>query len=150
MVVSSDDSEYRDLSLKHDIALGARIEPCETPEALREHIPSDTHPSLQGFTGFLNRDGGWVESGRAVANLLGHVKTLGARVESGCKIVGLIRSEGKTTGVKCEDGRTFHADKVVLASGSWTASSFEADVNLGLEAKCLATGSVIHLLLLET
>lgn len=51
----------------------------------------------------------------------------------------LVKEDGKTTGVNCADGSLFRADLVVIASGSWTPSTFPS---LPLFGKCLATGYV--------
>jgi sarcosine oxidase/L-pipecolate oxidase len=133
-------SVYSDHAYENDVKIGARVEQCKTPAAVRAYIPPATNPSFEGFAGYLNRDGGWVESGRAVALLLGEITRLGARVVEGCKVSKLVQTDGRTTGVECEDGRTFGAEKIVLALGSWTASAFEAELGCGLETRCLATG----------
>ena len=50
----------------------------------------------------------------------------------------LLREDGKTKGVVCTDGSTYEAALVVLATGAWTGSSFDAD--LDCNALCTATG----------
>lgn len=44
---------------------------------------------------------------------------------------------GYTCGAICVDGSTYPADRVILATGSWTASSFPG---LALDQRCLASG----------
>jgi sarcosine oxidase/L-pipecolate oxidase len=149
LLTDSGNTEYVDHAYKNDLAIGARLERCASSHALRETIPLSANPSLDGFHGYMNHDGGWVESGRAVSLLTDEIKRQGVRVEAGCKVTSLLRENGKTVGVSCEGGRTFQAGKVILASGAWTASSFADEVNLGLEARCLATGSVITSVIAE-
>ena len=67
------------------------------------------------------------------------VESLGGKVIPAKAVSNLIQKDGKTVGVNCEDGSSYDADLVVIASGSWTASAFPG---LHLEEKCLATGYV--------
>jgi sarcosine oxidase/L-pipecolate oxidase len=134
------ESLYIERAYENDVGIGARVEECPTADALRSHFPPAAEVSLEGYAGYIGRDGGWVESGRAVSLLLEEIKRLGARVVPDCAVSSLVKQDGVTQGVECADGRTFMADQVVLASGSWTASTFEDQLDLGLDTRCLATG----------
>jgi sarcosine oxidase / L-pipecolate oxidase len=134
------ESVYIERAYQNDVSIGAPVERCQTSEALRAHFPPAANVSLEGFAGYVGHDGGWVESGRAVALLLDEIKRLGARVVADCRVSRLMKMDGTTRGVVCVDSRTFMADKIVLAAGSWTAGTFEDQLDLGLEMKCLATG----------
>jgi glycine/D-amino acid oxidase-like deaminating enzyme len=93
---------------------------------------------LQGATAFLNLDSGWAAAARAVEMLLARVIALGGKVLGGKTVTGLIREDdGRTRGVTLADGSSIHASLVVIASGSWTASTFR---ELELSEKCLSTG----------
>ena len=66
------------------------------------------------------------------------VKSLGATILTGKTVSQLLREDGQTKGVVCTDGSTYEAALVVLATGAWTGSSFDAD--LDCNALCTATG----------
>ena len=129
---------YTDKSYKNDIALGARIDDLKTPEAIRAIFPPGVPTaSFEGTSGYLNRDGGWAFAEQGVAQLMRKVQEQGAQIVAGKSVVELIRKDGRTKGVKCADGSTYDAELVVIASGSWTPSSFPT---LDLQGNCLATG----------
>lgn len=127
-----------DQSYTNDIALGAVVQRLDNVDAIRSLFPLQTHPaSFSGRTGFLNRDGGWANAGQGLSILLSKVVALGGKILSGKAVKKLIRKEGRTVGVLCEDDDAFEAMTVILATGSWTPSAFP-ELNLG--RACLATG----------
>ena len=129
---------YSDKSYTNDIALGARIEDLTTPEAIHAIFPPGVPTvSFEGTSGYLNRDGGWAFAEQGVFQLMQKVQKQGAQIIAGKSVVELVKKEGRTGGVKCADGTAYDADLVVIASGSWTPSSFPT---LDLHGKCLATG----------
>jgi glycine/D-amino acid oxidase-like deaminating enzyme len=67
--------------------------------------------------------------------MMDKVIALGGRVLAGKDAETLLQHEGKTSGVRCADGTVFRAQVVILATGSWTASSFP-----DLRLECVATG----------
>ena len=70
--------------------------------------------------------------------LTNEVKALGATILTGKTVSQLLREDGKTKGSVCTDGSMHEAALVVLATGAWTGSSFDAD--LDCNALCTATG----------
>ncbi len=76
-------------------------------------------------------------SRQGVSLLMRKVASLGAQILAGKAVIKLIKKDGKTNGVKCAGATAYYADLVVLASGSWTPSTF---ASLDLKGKCLATG----------
>jgi len=96
-------------------------------------------PTLTGgTTTFLNLDSGWAAAARAVEMLMTRVIALGGKVLGGKTVTGLVREDdGRTCGVTLADGSSIRASLVVIASGSWTASTFR---ELELSEKCLSTG----------
>lgn len=87
-----------------------------------------------------------------------HVSSLGAEIRSGVKVTGLSYAESGSMesravrGVKVEGGSDIQADWIIVASGSWTASSFASSfpansssepVKVGLGKKLLATGYAV-------
>jgi sarcosine oxidase/L-pipecolate oxidase len=141
LLFGSGPAEYTTLAYENDRASGARVQRADSPSALRALIPPASNPApLDGFTGYLGEDGGWVESGRALELLTAEVVRLGGQIMPGAQVASVRREDGVTKGVACEDGRTFDAEKVVLAAGAWTAATFEGQLGMGLEMRCLATG----------
>lgn len=129
---------YIDEAYKNDLAAGARVEILPTPESVHNIFPSEAIVSLpDNARGFLNRDGGWAFASQGVQRMMDKVVSLGGKIIPGQAVTQVLRVDGKATGVQCTDGTVFDADLVVLAVGSWTASTFP---DLGVDGQCLATG----------
>lgn len=138
---------YTEQSIVNDLKHGAKVERLVSPASIRAQFPLDLHSSgrLGTFTSldvsstsYINHDGGWAEAERAVSLLMDHVKKRGVKVLPGKVVQKLVKDErGQTTGVRCADSSEYEANVVVLALGSWTASTFPS---LNLKGKCLATG----------
>ena len=69
--------------------------------------------------GYLNRRGGWAESGRVVARLAEEARAAGVQVHERLGASELVVGEG-TEGVRTWDGELWEADAVVVAVGPWT------------------------------
>lgn len=142
---SSPSGAYADESFINDLELGCSLLPLPDPVSLRSVFPPNVRTgSFEGDglvyyrrTGYLNRDGGWADAGQGVSILLSEVQKLGVNVLSGKSVSNIQWNNGKANGVSCADGATYDADLVVLATGSWTPSTFR---DLGLEGRCLSTG----------
>jgi sarcosine oxidase/L-pipecolate oxidase len=103
--------------------------------------------AFDGCTGYLNRDGGWVDAGKSLTLLLRKIEDLGGKIFPAKQVSHLIRhkeskdkaSHGarKIIGIQCSDGTLVHAELVIVATGSWTQSTFP---ELGLGKICIATG----------
>ncbi|KAL0955779.1 hypothetical protein HGRIS_001993 [Hohenbuehelia grisea] len=154
---------YANQAYANDASAGAPAEPLRTPreihDAVLEHIPNQDRTGSQPHTkvalgtfaqnaaGYLSREGGWVEAGRATELALGQVTQRGARVLPGKDVCAIERCEEpggreqRTRVVRCRDGSMYEGELVVLATGAWTASGFPT---LSYVAeKCLATGQCI-------
>jgi len=132
---------YANDAYRNDVALGARLELLTNGVAIRQVFPPQANvASFLNATGYLNRDGGWAHASQGVSLLMDKVIALGGQVVAGKAVETLLRRDGKTVGVQCADGTVFHAKVVVLAAGSWTASSFP---ELRLDEQCVATGQCI-------
>ncbi|KAI6168676.1 FAD dependent oxidoreductase [Pisolithus thermaeus] len=146
---------YADKSYENDVAEGARVSLLPDAERIRSVFPASLrvseheHPlqsrrllgDFVDYSGYVNFDGGWAEATRAVRILLDIVIARGAKVESGKEVLALLNSSadksGYTCGAMCVDGSTYPANRVILATGSWTAPSFPG---LALDQRCLASG----------
>lgn len=107
-------------------------------EAIRSVFPKGVNvASFEKSSGYLNLDGGWANAAQGIRFMTASVVALGGKVIPGKSVVRLLRENGRTSGVQFSDGTTYDATLVVLATGSWTASSFP-DLDFG--GKCIATG----------
>ncbi|KAL7277840.1 hypothetical protein ACG7TL_008785 [Trametes sanguinea] len=135
---------YTDKAYENDVALGARIEYLSGPDAVRQVFPPSVNISVpEHARGYLNRDGGWAFASQGISRMMDKVTALGGKLIPGKPVAELLKTDGKTTGVRCEDGSVFEADLIVLSAGSWTASAFP---ELSLQKTCLATGQCVAML----
>ena len=112
-------------------------------DAIRSVFPKGVKvASFQDSSGYLNFDGGWANAAQGIQLMTTNVIAQGGNVISGKSVVKLLRQNDRTSGVQFADGTTFSASLVVLATGSWTASTFP---DLDFRGKCLATGWVVYL-----
>lgn len=147
---------FDDGAFLNDVKHGARVkkfQPGGVDHAHEGASPLDTHESstlteifrpdislgenVSDAYSYLNVDGGWVNSKKGVEIAMQMVRDLGGQIHSGKEVAELIKAGSRTSGVRCKDGSVFDADIVVLATGSWTASSFP---ELKLGERCHATG----------
>jgi sarcosine oxidase / L-pipecolate oxidase len=116
-------------------------------DAVVSSFPVLAHPShsenKSRFRGLFNGNAGWVKSMDAMAIVKRECENLGVKFETGVKgtVVELLR-EGSgnetVTGVQTEDGKEWFAEKVVLATGSYS------DTLLDFEGQLIAVISATH------
>ncbi|OJT01951.1 L-pipecolate oxidase [Trametes pubescens] len=136
--------EYTDKAYENDVAAGARIEHLSGADAIRKVFPPGVSVAVpENARGWLNRDGGWAFASQGITRLMDRVTSLGGKIVPGKAVAEFLKKDGKTTGVRCEDGTVFEADLTVLAVGSWTASAFP---ELSLQTQCLATGQTVAMI----
>ncbi|WFD26035.1 hypothetical protein MNAN1_001010 [Malassezia nana] len=100
------------------------------PEPLRPHLgPTYTSFGHQAQVGYFNPQAGWANARDATFAVLAEAQRLGATVHSNVQVVRFLYAsspgaDGKprVCGAVASDGRTFCADHVVLAAGSWMRS----------------------------
>jgi sarcosine oxidase/L-pipecolate oxidase len=138
---TEDERLYASKAYANDVALGVRTVKFDAGDSmpLRTVFPDnvETGPSFEGASGYLNLDSGWALAARGVEVLTARVIALGGKVVGGKAVAGLIREAGVTSGVTLADGSSIGASLVVIASGSWTASTFR---DLDLAERCASTG----------
>jgi glycine/D-amino acid oxidase-like deaminating enzyme len=71
--------------------------------------------------GFFHAEGGYVESGRAIASLVHLAQVRGVTLYPDQAVAALLEDGPRVTGVRTRDGSTFLAGQVVLAAGAWTS-----------------------------
>jgi glycine/D-amino acid oxidase-like deaminating enzyme len=100
-----------------------------TPGRLRERFPAWSSELYQD--GFLNVEAGYVESGRAVATLLKHAKSIGVELREGNKFIALDESEGHPA-VILSEGTACPPRREEPRIGSSRATSRDPSVRAGL------------------
>ena len=97
-----------------------------TPSAIKGVFGNDALSTAQ-FTNevaYINPQSGWAHARRAMDMVCEQVRKAGVRVMGGEVDSLMYGSKGgkkDVTGVRLVDGRSFSADKVVVAAGSWSA-----------------------------
>jgi sarcosine oxidase/L-pipecolate oxidase len=137
---SADDRLYASKAYINDVALGARTIKFSSgdDEAMRTVFPDGvkTGSAFDGAFGYVNLESGWAFATRGIEMLMSRVIALGGKVMGGKAVTGLIRPpDGRTSGVTLADGSPISARLVVIASGSWTASTFQRDLQPDLDDK---------------
>lgn len=134
-VVVLGSKRYVENAYNNDVALGLRI---ERPSDIRQVFPPTCKVSdFKDLSAYLNRDSGWADAAQGVSVLLSRFREAGGKVLTNKRVVRLIRQDGKTTGVECEDGSIVNASYVIIATGSWTPSTFP---ELSWQSSLTATG----------
>jgi glycine/D-amino acid oxidase-like deaminating enzyme len=96
---------------------GHRVERINS-KCLRERYPAwkaERYPD-----GFLDLEAGYAESGRVVAALIQHAKSLGVELRENAKFRELNETGSRVTGILLENGEKIAAATVVMAVGAWT------------------------------
>jgi len=131
---------YTKASYVNDLALGVRVLNLEDKEK-RKGIFAGGIELGSAFTrdcfAYLNQDGGWVYAEGGTRRALENVRVLGGTVVGGKAVNELVKENGRTVGVRCADSSVYSAELVVLATGSWTPSTFPESLP---QSQCLATG----------
>ncbi len=140
---SAGDRLYASKAYTNDVALGARTIKFSSGDAMRTIFPDSvkTGSAFDGAFGYANLESGWAFATRGIEMLMLRVTALGGKVMGGKAVTGLIRPDGRTSGVTLADGSSISACLVVIASGSWTASTFRRDLlDLDDKQQFLSTG----------
>jgi len=83
-----------------------------------ERFPAFAEDRFQD--GFFDPDAGYVESGRVVATLIEHAKSLGVELREHTKFTALDESDRRVEGIVLEDRHRINGDAVIMATGAWT------------------------------
>ncbi|KAG6878196.1 hypothetical protein C0993_010957 [Termitomyces sp. T159_Od127] len=123
----SENEAYADKAYENDLALGATLTHVADIDAIRSAFPSKIHTaSFENVSGYLNKEGGWADAGQGIAILMDKVTSLGGNIIPGKSVRRITRNnDGKTNGVECKDGTFYAAVTVIIATGSWTPSTFD-------------------------
>jgi glycine/D-amino acid oxidase-like deaminating enzyme len=86
------------------------------PPAAPEGATEDASP----LYGYLNPEGGWVDSGNLVRHLVREAAGAGVEFAQGVTVAGVVEKGSRVTGVVTTTGDVSSSDFVVVAAGSWT------------------------------
>jgi glycine/D-amino acid oxidase-like deaminating enzyme len=89
-----------------------------TSKVLRQRFPA-WNAELD-WDGFLDPEGGYVESERVVARLIERAKSLGVELREGSQFSALDEGDDRVKGIVLYNGQRISADVVVMAVGAWT------------------------------
>lgn len=87
-------------------------------EALAQRFPAWGRDEY--VDGYFNTNGGWVESGRAVEQLVREAERRGVFLREGVGLTALLEERGRVRGIELADGDRIEADRVLVAAGAWT------------------------------
>ena len=108
------DFEYESFELLKKT--GHKVERVDST-VLRERFPAwnaERYPD-----GFLDLEAGYAESGRVVARLIEHSKSVGVDLCEGSRFSALDEHKGRVRGIVLDEGRSLAADVVIMAVGAW-------------------------------
>jgi glycine/D-amino acid oxidase-like deaminating enzyme len=94
------------------LARGHTLPRRQSDDLRREHRQWNADRYVDGY---FNPVGGWAESGSTIAVLAAHARTLGVEIVEGATFAGLLDH-----GLRTRDGRQWHGDQVLMATGAWT------------------------------
>lgn len=143
LIMGERTAEYIRGSYANDLALGVRVVNLEHEASWKSVFDSRVKLGAaftRGYFAYLNQDAGWVYAEGGTRRALENVRALGGTVTAGKEVKALVRENGdtgRTTGVRCTDGSVYSAALVVLATGSWTPSTFP---ELIPQSQYIATG----------
>jgi glycine/D-amino acid oxidase-like deaminating enzyme len=87
-------------------------------EQMRQRFPA-WNPD-RDWNGFFDRDAGYAESGRVVAELIERARSAGVELREGSSFSALDETDDRVRGVVLASGERIAADRVVAATGAWT------------------------------
>ncbi|EJD39037.1 FAD dependent oxidoreductase [Auricularia subglabra TFB-10046 SS5] len=132
--------------LENERAAGAPIRELRSGAEVADALPASVRPNPppEGRAGYLNPQGGWANAEGAIKKLADLVTSRGAKLLTGQEVIGLSHDAfGGVSGVRVKGkSEPVEADYVIIASGSWTVSSFP-DPELGLNSRMVATGNSV-------
>ncbi|MWV58620.1 NAD(P)/FAD-dependent oxidoreductase [Rathayibacter sp. VKM Ac-2754] len=89
-----------------------------TPDEAAELIPGLDPAAVTG--GFLQPGGIQISAPDAALALVAVARAAGVEIVEHAPVTEVLAADGRASGVRTADGRTFTGDSVVLAAGSWT------------------------------
>ena len=113
--LAAGDFEYDGFNL-----LQRRGQPVQRIDAQRlaERFPSWN--STRYVDGYFNPTGGWAESGKVLAWMIGEAARHGVTLLGGARFERLLENDRQVSGVQLTGGRRVEANVVLVAAGAWT------------------------------
>jgi len=117
-----DESDHRQPALDWSARFGWQVQELDATQA-RQHEPTLAHDTSGAL---LWPEVAQVRNPRLLQGVLGIIQQEGIEVIEQAEVTGLIDAAGKVAGVMLADGRSVHADAVLLAAGSWSGGLAES------------------------
>ncbi|KAF7728477.1 hypothetical protein EC973_006030 [Apophysomyces ossiformis] len=137
------DFESKSMQNIREAGYGHAIEELKKPEDIIKRYPYLEHAVSKGYNiGYLNKEGGWCNSAEAVKHLYHKCLQNGVKFvvgNQGCfrKLYCDPKNRRRVLGIQTADDQIHRADRVILATGSWTAGLIDTSNQL------LATGQFV-------
>jgi glycine/D-amino acid oxidase-like deaminating enzyme len=109
------DFEYESFKLLQ--TRGVKVARMDTPQLWKRFPAWDSELYRDGV---LEIEAGYAESGRTVAKLIEHAKSIGIELRERAAFSRLDENNNHVTGITLANGRRIAADLVVMAVGAWT------------------------------
>ncbi|KAI9494706.1 FAD dependent oxidoreductase-domain-containing protein [Zychaea mexicana] len=140
-------SEYEKQSMQNikEAGYGHVIEQL-SPESIVERFPHFKAAVENGYNvAYFNKEGGWCNSSEAIKHVYEKCRANGVRFVLGAEIgcfeqlyqESTSNNKKKVLGIKTKNKKIHRADRVIMATGSWTASLID------LGNKLVATGQIV-------
>lgn len=94
-----------------------------TPERLGASARTTRFPAWSGDKyrdGYFSARGGWVESGKVLAQLAVDATAHGVQLAQGVAVERLLETDSGIAGIRTTEGAELRADLVLVAAGAWT------------------------------
>ncbi|KAI7883299.1 nucleotide-binding domain-containing protein [Lichtheimia hyalospora FSU 10163] len=137
-------SKYEQQSMQciQEAGHGHVLEELTTPESILEKFPHFKDAVNNGYNNALyNKEGGWCHSSEAIKHVYNKCVHNGVHFtldkDKGCFERLYTDENGAAIGIVTKDGTVHYGDRVIMATGPWTAGL------IGLEDKLRATGQVV-------
>ncbi|OAD76316.1 hypothetical protein PHYBLDRAFT_109796 [Phycomyces blakesleeanus NRRL 1555(-)] len=141
-------SDYEKKSIKSitEAGYGHVIEHLPTPKSITDKYPQFKEAVENGYDiAYLNKDGGWCNSAEAVKHIYNKCIKNGVQFVLGPdkgtfeKFQEKPGSSGvkEVVGIVTKDKKVHYADRVIMATGSWTPGLVD------ISTQCIATGQVV-------
>lgn len=130
---------YSGAAYQNDTRISSNVATFSDQETAKAFFPKGAELGTKIKEGYINRENGWAYATGAIARALEAVRALGGEIMTDQDVERIkLDDEGNATGVILRSGNEHVADYTVIATGAWTPSAIDMQMNRNL----LATGYV--------
>lgn len=114
------ESDYAKASYEHVKATYPAQVRMLNEDTVQEVLPKNVPLNKLTLTAYMNKASGWIESGRATAELAKRCEELGATLIPSYTVKRVLWNGDKVEGVESASGKVLHASLTIIASGAWS------------------------------